>query len=162
VLRPVDERFRLRLREQQSFAESPRGEATPIVLKRLRVTRPPNTYSTPRRPAVVPSLMAAPFAPNWPSDPASIGFSSRIPYELVTSRAWLANTGARLSFHRLNEVWSAARRAADSMVKGWIIGVISAAEAGLARIAEHRIRPGRLTQILLNESRIRSFRLTMS
>jgi uncharacterized protein involved in exopolysaccharide biosynthesis len=44
VLRPVDERFRLRLKEKQSSAESPRGEAAPIVLKRLRVTRPPNTY----------------------------------------------------------------------------------------------------------------------
>jgi len=44
VLRPVDNRFQLRLREKQSSAESPRGEAAPIVLKRLRVTRPPNTY----------------------------------------------------------------------------------------------------------------------
>ena len=44
VLRPVDERFRLRLLEQQSSAESQAGEAAPIVLKRLRVTRPPNTY----------------------------------------------------------------------------------------------------------------------
>ena len=34
VLRPVDERFRLRLREKQSSAESPRGEAAPIVLKK--------------------------------------------------------------------------------------------------------------------------------
>ena len=44
VLRPVDHRFELRLREKQSSAESPRGEAAPIVLKNLRVTRPPNTY----------------------------------------------------------------------------------------------------------------------
>lgn len=44
VLRPVDHRFNLRLREKQSSAESPRGEAAPIVLKNLRVTRPPNTY----------------------------------------------------------------------------------------------------------------------
>src|SRR6185295_2499570 len=40
VLRPVEERFQLRLREKQSSTESPRGEAAPIVLKRLRVTRP--------------------------------------------------------------------------------------------------------------------------
>jgi len=44
VLRPVDERFRLRLREKQSSAETQPGESAPIVLKRLRVTRPPNTY----------------------------------------------------------------------------------------------------------------------
>ena len=44
MLRPVDQRFHLRLREQQSSAASPRGETAPIVLKRLRVTRPPNTY----------------------------------------------------------------------------------------------------------------------
>ena len=44
VLRPVDQRFRLRLLEKQSAAESQRGEDAPIVLKRLRVTRPPNTY----------------------------------------------------------------------------------------------------------------------
>jgi polysaccharide biosynthesis transport protein len=44
VLRPVDQRFRLRLRERQSSAQSPRGEAAPIVLQHLRVTRPPNTY----------------------------------------------------------------------------------------------------------------------
>ncbi len=44
VLRPVDQRFRLRLLEKQSSAESQRGEDAPIVLKRLRVTRPPNTY----------------------------------------------------------------------------------------------------------------------
>jgi succinoglycan biosynthesis transport protein ExoP len=42
VLRPVDQR--LRLREQSSAAQSPREEAAPIVLKHLRVTRPPNTY----------------------------------------------------------------------------------------------------------------------
>jgi capsular exopolysaccharide synthesis family protein len=44
VLRPVDERFQLRQREGQSSAGSARGEASPILLKRLRVTRPPNTY----------------------------------------------------------------------------------------------------------------------
>jgi len=44
VLRPVEERFRLRQREGQSSAESAWGGGTPIVLKRLRVTRPPNTY----------------------------------------------------------------------------------------------------------------------
>ena len=44
VLRPVEERFRLRQREGQSSAESAWGGATPIVLKRLRVARPPNTY----------------------------------------------------------------------------------------------------------------------
>ena len=38
------QRFELRLREKQTSAESPRGEAAPIVLKELRVTRPPNTY----------------------------------------------------------------------------------------------------------------------
>jgi len=40
----VDQRFGLRLREKQSSAQSPREEAAPIVLKNLRVTRPPNTY----------------------------------------------------------------------------------------------------------------------
>ena len=44
VLRPVDDRFQLRLREQPSAAHSAREEAAPIVLQRLRVTRPPNTY----------------------------------------------------------------------------------------------------------------------
>ena len=44
VLRPVEERYKLRQREGQSASESARGEAAPIVLKRLRVTRPPNTY----------------------------------------------------------------------------------------------------------------------
>jgi polysaccharide biosynthesis transport protein len=44
VLRPVDQRFGLRLREKQSSAQSPREEAAPIVLKYLRVIRPPNTY----------------------------------------------------------------------------------------------------------------------
>ena len=79
VLRPVDERFRLRLLEQQSSAESQAGEAAPIVLKRLRVTRPPNTYSIPTIAAVAPSLIPAPCAPKRPSGPASIGLSSRIP-----------------------------------------------------------------------------------
>jgi uncharacterized protein involved in exopolysaccharide biosynthesis len=99
VLRPVDSRFRLRQREGQSAASSPAGEAAPIVLKLLRVTRPPNTYSTPRMAAVEPSLIPAPCAPKRPSGPASRGFSSRIPYELATSSAWLATTGARLIFH---------------------------------------------------------------
>ncbi len=44
VLRPVDQRLQLRLREKQASAGSPRGEAAPIVLKSLRVTRPPSTY----------------------------------------------------------------------------------------------------------------------
>jgi len=44
VLRPVDQRFGLRLRERRSSAQSPREEAAPIVLRNLRVTRPPNTY----------------------------------------------------------------------------------------------------------------------
>lgn len=43
VLRPVDQRLRLRLREQSTAAQSLREEAAPIVLKHLRVTRPPNT-----------------------------------------------------------------------------------------------------------------------
>ena len=68
--------------------------------------------------AVAPSLIPAPFAPKLPSEEASIGFSSRIPYELVTSSAWLANTGTTLSFHLRIAVWSAARRAADSIVSG--------------------------------------------
>ena len=44
VLRPVDERFSLRQREGQAPGSSPAGENAPIVLKHLRVTRPPNTY----------------------------------------------------------------------------------------------------------------------
>lgn len=44
VLRPVEKRFHLRQAEKQSAALSARGEETPVVLKRLRVTRPPNTY----------------------------------------------------------------------------------------------------------------------
>ncbi len=44
VLRPVDERFNLRREEGQSAASSPKGVDSPVVLKRLRVTRPPNTY----------------------------------------------------------------------------------------------------------------------
>ena len=44
VLRPVDEHFQLRKQEGQSAAASPRGEAAPITLKELKVTRPPNTY----------------------------------------------------------------------------------------------------------------------
>jgi capsular exopolysaccharide synthesis family protein len=44
VLRPVDQRFHLRLEERQPAAFSPRGEESPVTLKRLSVTRPPNTY----------------------------------------------------------------------------------------------------------------------
>ena len=44
VLRPVEERFGLRLREGQAAEQTGRDEAAPITLKRLRVTRPPNTY----------------------------------------------------------------------------------------------------------------------
>ena len=44
VLRPVDQRFQLRKQEGQSAALSPRGEAAPVTLKQLKVTRPPNTY----------------------------------------------------------------------------------------------------------------------
>ena len=43
VLRPVDRRFQLREREHQDEASARAGEA-PVMLKRLRVTRPPNTY----------------------------------------------------------------------------------------------------------------------
>lgn len=46
VLRPVDERFKLREREHQAEATStlPRAAETPVILKRLKVSRPPNTY----------------------------------------------------------------------------------------------------------------------
>jgi uncharacterized protein involved in exopolysaccharide biosynthesis len=44
VLRPVDQRFELRKLEGQSAALSARGEAAPVTLKQLKVTRPPNTY----------------------------------------------------------------------------------------------------------------------
>jgi len=44
VLRPVDERFQLRKQEGQSAALSARGEAAPVTLNELKVTRPPNTY----------------------------------------------------------------------------------------------------------------------
>jgi capsular polysaccharide biosynthesis protein len=45
VLRPVDQRFALRKLEQQSSANgSPEGEASPVKLKQLKVTRPPSTY----------------------------------------------------------------------------------------------------------------------
>ena len=45
VLRPVDQRFSLRKLEQQSAANgSPEGEASPVKLKQLKVTRPPSTY----------------------------------------------------------------------------------------------------------------------
>lgn len=45
VLRPVDARLGLRKAEHQSPAlSSGRGEEAPVTLKRLTVTRPPNTY----------------------------------------------------------------------------------------------------------------------
>lgn len=45
VLRPVDRRFELRAREHQSESYgSGRGQEAPVMLKRLKVTRPPNTY----------------------------------------------------------------------------------------------------------------------
>jgi succinoglycan biosynthesis transport protein ExoP len=44
VLRPVDQRFHLRKEERQAAAFSPRGDEAPVTLKRLKVTRPPNTY----------------------------------------------------------------------------------------------------------------------
>lgn len=44
VLRPVDQRFELRKLEGQSAALLARGEAAPVTLKQLKVTRPPNTY----------------------------------------------------------------------------------------------------------------------
>ncbi len=44
VLRPVDQRFGLRKLEGQEADGTARGEAAPVELRRLRVTRPPNTY----------------------------------------------------------------------------------------------------------------------
>ena len=45
VLRPVDQRFHLRLEEKQRDAvETTRGAEAPVALKQLKVTRPPNTY----------------------------------------------------------------------------------------------------------------------
>jgi capsular exopolysaccharide synthesis family protein len=44
VLRPVEARFDLRRQEHQSPAYSGRGLEAPVTLKRLKVTRPPNTY----------------------------------------------------------------------------------------------------------------------
>ena len=46
VLRPVDQRFKLRELEHQAEATStlPRAGDAPVTLKRLKVTRPPNTY----------------------------------------------------------------------------------------------------------------------
>ena len=44
VLRPVDRRFQLRKQEGQSAALTARGEDAPVILKQLKVTRPPNTY----------------------------------------------------------------------------------------------------------------------
>jgi polysaccharide biosynthesis transport protein len=46
VLRPVDQRFKLRELEHQAEATStiPRAADAPVTLGRLKVTRPPNTY----------------------------------------------------------------------------------------------------------------------
>ncbi len=45
MLRPVDQRFGLRKLEKQSAANgSLQGEASPVKLKELKITRPPNTY----------------------------------------------------------------------------------------------------------------------
>jgi succinoglycan biosynthesis transport protein ExoP len=46
VLRPVDQRFKLRELEHQPEAGSPmpRADEAPVTLKRLKVMRPPNTY----------------------------------------------------------------------------------------------------------------------
>ena len=45
VLRPVDSQFHLRKLEKQSEASgAARGEQSPVTLKQLKVTRPPNTY----------------------------------------------------------------------------------------------------------------------
>ena len=45
VLRPVEARFDLRRQEHQAAAYSAgRGLEAPVMLKRLKVTRPPNTY----------------------------------------------------------------------------------------------------------------------
>jgi len=44
VLRPVEQRFHLRKEEGQSSALAAKGEETPVQFKRLKVTRPPNTY----------------------------------------------------------------------------------------------------------------------
>jgi polysaccharide biosynthesis transport protein len=43
VLRPVDQQYRLRELERQSM-EASGAEETPVTLRDLRVTRPPNTY----------------------------------------------------------------------------------------------------------------------
>ncbi len=43
VLRPVDRRFHLRELEQQSTT-APRADDAPVMLNRLKVSRPPNTY----------------------------------------------------------------------------------------------------------------------
>src|SRR5579863_2984717 len=45
VLRPVEARFHLRQQERQPAAyEAGRGPEAPVVFKRLKVSRPPNTY----------------------------------------------------------------------------------------------------------------------
>jgi succinoglycan biosynthesis transport protein ExoP len=44
VLRPVDQRFGLRELEGRAVPPGGRGDAAPVTLRRLRVTRPPNTY----------------------------------------------------------------------------------------------------------------------
>src|SRR5580692_5001458 len=43
VLRPIDRRFHLREHELQSM-DAARADDAPVVLKRLKVARPPNTY----------------------------------------------------------------------------------------------------------------------
>ncbi|HEV8144779.1 MAG TPA: polysaccharide biosynthesis tyrosine autokinase [Bryobacteraceae bacterium] len=44
VLRPVDQALHLREHEHPSSTATPRSEAAPVVLNRVKVTRPPNTY----------------------------------------------------------------------------------------------------------------------
>jgi capsular exopolysaccharide synthesis family protein len=44
VLRPVDQRFGLRAREHQAAAATANEETATVLLKQLKVTRPPNTY----------------------------------------------------------------------------------------------------------------------
>ena len=44
VLRPVDQALHLRQREHQPSTATPRSENAPVVLNRIKVTRPPNTY----------------------------------------------------------------------------------------------------------------------
>ncbi len=44
VLRPVDQRLNLRRHEKQSIPDAQRAQEAPVMLKHLKVTRPPNTY----------------------------------------------------------------------------------------------------------------------